>query len=126
VGSRRRWAAAAAAVVVVAGCALGVAFRDEAGCRLPLVECRETGGELFVRNDRADPVTVRAGTGEVTVPAGQTRALGGLGCGGAALVAVDAAGAELATLAPADECATRTWIFEAGGTARVIPGNRQN
>lgn len=124
-GSRLRWGIVAAAILLVAGCGLAVVLRDEVGCRLPLIECLETDGELFVRNDRADAITVRAGSGEITVPAGQTRALGALGCGDSALVAVDAAGAEVAQLAPEGECTTRTWIFEAGGTARAIPGHRQ-
>jgi hypothetical protein len=122
---RRRWPwvlAATAVVVVVACCGLGIAFRNEIGCRLPLVECLDAGGQVYARNDRSDDLTLRVNSSSIDLDAGQFRALGDMACRESAVVAIDAQGQEVARLEPDPRCDTRTWIFAADATTSVVAG----
>jgi hypothetical protein len=112
-----------AVMILAGGCGLALIFRDEVGCRLPLVECLKSEGELFVRNDRTDMITIKVDSSSIVVPPGQMKTLASLGCGGSVLIATDAAGTEVSQLAPDAECGTRTWIFHADGTTQVEPGH---
>jgi len=123
---RARWpwvVTAVFAAVLATCCGLGVAFRNEIGCHVPLVECLGGGAQLYIRNDRPDDVTIRTATGSFTVRAGELLAVGDLACRGTPVVAIDRNGTELGRLESDPRCdTTRTWIFEPSGIAHVETG----
>jgi hypothetical protein len=121
---RRRWpwVLAAGLPVVVACCGIAVVYRNEIGCRLPLVECLDTGGLLYVHNATDERIVITVDSSSIPVEAGQLLPVGDIACGDSPLVATDAQGREVARLAPDPQCNTRTWIFEPDGTARVVFG----